>query len=156
MSLSVTCSKEVTINRVFDAPRDLVWRMWTEAEHVQHWWGPHHFTNPVCEWDAKPGGKILIHMQGPEGPPYPMTGDFREVVKPERLVFTCQALMPDGSPAIEVKTTVTLTELDGKTHILLHASGVGYVDMAVQMFAGMEMGWSQSLEKLEAHVGGIL
>ena len=92
-------TRELTITRVLDAPRSLVFRMWTEAEHMARWWGPKGFTNPVCEVDARPGGAIRIHMRGPDGTIYPMTGTFEEIVPPHRLVFTSVARDTDGKPA---------------------------------------------------------
>src|SRR5919197_1132751 len=83
-----TSRREITLTRMFDAPRPLVYRMWTEAKHLAQWFGPHTFTNPVCEVDARPGGKIFIKMQAPNGDTHPMGGTFHEVVPNERLVFT--------------------------------------------------------------------
>src|ERR1700741_3221172 len=79
---------EVVLTRVFDAPRALVFKIWTDPQHLAKWWGPRDFTNPVCELDLRVGGKILIHMRAPDGILYPMTGTFREIAAPERLVFT--------------------------------------------------------------------
>ena len=84
--------REVIITRVFDAPRDLVFRAWTDPRHVSQWWGPHHFTNPVCEVDPRVGGAIRIHMRAPDGTVYPMTGRFVEIDRPHRLVFTTAAV----------------------------------------------------------------
>jgi uncharacterized protein YndB with AHSA1/START domain len=61
---------DLVITRIFDAPRELVWKAWTDPKHVDQWWGPHGFTNPLCEWDARPGVKILVHMRGPKGSPF--------------------------------------------------------------------------------------
>jgi len=141
--------REVTITRVFDAPRSLVFRMWTDPKHMAQWWGPHHFTNPVCEIDARPGGAIRIHMRGPDGVVYPMTGAFREIVEPERLVFTAVAEDSDGNPLLESLTTVTFAEQGGKTKLTVHAQAIGIAPVAAQMLAGMEAGWTQSLERLE-------
>ena len=82
--------KELTLTRVFDAPRERVWDAWTDPKLLAQWWGPQGFTSPVCEVDARPGGALLIHMSG-MGMLAPMTGIFKEVVKPERLVFTNNA-----------------------------------------------------------------
>src|SRR5208283_3243052 len=79
--------RELTLTRVFDAPRDLVWSAWTDPSHMARWWGPNGFTNPRCEMAVRVGGVIRIDMRGPNGIVYPMTGTFREVVAPERLVF---------------------------------------------------------------------
>jgi uncharacterized protein YndB with AHSA1/START domain len=106
---------ELVLTRVFDAPRELVWKVWTDPKHVARWWGPHGFTNPVCELDVRPGGAIRIHMRGPDGTVYPMTGVYLEIVEPERIVFTSAALGADGNPMFEVLTTVTFAEQGGKT-----------------------------------------
>jgi uncharacterized protein YndB with AHSA1/START domain len=155
MNRTPVTEREVTISRLVDAPRDLVWEAWTKAEHVKNWWGPKSFTNPICEWEAKPGGKILIHMQGPEGSVHPMTGDFREVVAPEKLVFNSIAIDAEGNPILESLTTVTFTEQGDKTVMNLHAKAVGYIEIASEMLKWMEAGWLQSLEKLDDLLGGI-
>jgi uncharacterized protein YndB with AHSA1/START domain len=85
MAIATDMTRELTLTRVVDAPRDLVWAAWTEPKHMAKWWGPKHFTNPVCELDVRPGGKILIHMRAPDGATHPMPGVFSEVNKPERL-----------------------------------------------------------------------
>src|SRR5438874_12824597 len=84
----------LVLTRVFDAPRELVFRTWTDPQHVEQWWGPHGFSNPVMEWDARPGGAIRNHMRGPDGTIYPSRGEFLEVVPPERLVFTMTVQNP--------------------------------------------------------------
>jgi uncharacterized protein YndB with AHSA1/START domain/ketosteroid isomerase-like protein len=142
-----TSRREITLTRVFDAPRPLVYRMWTEAKHLAQWFGPHTFTNPVCEVDARPGGKIFIKMQAPNGDTHPMGGIFHEVVPNERLVFTSFVEM-DGNRIVEGHTTVTFEELRGKTRLRLHVAGLGFVDFAERMLAGMEAGWAQSFGKL--------
>src|SRR5205807_2929833 len=80
--------REITFVRTFDAPRELVFRMWTDAKHLAEWWGPRHFDNPVCEADARPGGPILIHMRGPDGMVHVMGGAYSEIIPPTRIVFT--------------------------------------------------------------------
>lgn len=80
--------REFVISRVFDAPRVLVFTAWTDPEHMAQWWGPHGFTNPVCEMDVRPGGAHRIVMRGPDGVEYPIKGVYLEVVEPERLVMT--------------------------------------------------------------------
>lgn len=92
--------RRVVITRVFDAPRELVWRAWTESQHMAKWFGPKSFTIPSCEVDPRVGGVLLLTMRGPDGQDYPMKGVFREVVKPERLSFSNIAVDNDGqSPA---------------------------------------------------------
>jgi len=144
--------QELVLTRVFDAPRELVFKVWTDPKHVAQWWGPKGFTNPFCELDLRPGGAILIHMRGPDGTVYPMTGVHQEVVRPERLVFTSGALDADGNPLFEVLTTVTFTEESGKTKQILKARVIKRTAQAAPYLAGMEAGWTQSLERLAAYV----
>jgi uncharacterized protein YndB with AHSA1/START domain len=140
---------EVVLTRVFDAPRALVFKTWTEPRHLAQWWGPRDFTNPVCELDVRVGGKILIHMRGPDGTVYPMTGTFREIVVPQRLVFTAVVEDHAGHPLLEGLVTATFEELGGKTRLTVREKAVALVPAARQMLAGMETGWAQSLERLE-------
>jgi uncharacterized protein YndB with AHSA1/START domain len=147
----------LVITRIFDAPRALVWKAWTDAKQVEQWWGPHGFTNPLCEWDARPGGAILIHMRGPAGSQFdmvmPMRGRFHEVTALERLVFTSSALEDaGGNPQLEVLNTLTFTEHRGKTTLTLHAKVVKAMPAAAGALAGMEQGWTQQLERLAAHL----
>jgi uncharacterized protein YndB with AHSA1/START domain len=145
-------ARELVITRVFDAPRSLSFSAWTSPNHVAQWWGPHEFTNPVCELDPRPGGAIRIHMCGPDGTVYPMTGVYQEVVEPERLVFTSAALDEEGNPLFEVLNTVTFAEQGSKATVTLRASVVKATPQAMPHLAGMEAGWTQSLERFEAYM----
>jgi uncharacterized protein YndB with AHSA1/START domain len=140
-------SREVSLTRVIDAPRSLVWKAWTDPKHIAGWWGPKGFTSVVDEWDARPGGAIKLEMRAPAGG-HPMTGTFHEVAPPERLVFLAVARDHGGNPLLESLTTVTFAEQGGKTLLTVQASAIGLVEIAPQMLAGMEMGWSQSLDRL--------
>ncbi len=70
---------DLVMTREFDAPRELVFKAWTDAKQTAQWWGPKGFTNPVCELDVRVGGAIRIHMRAPDGVVYPMTGVFEEI-----------------------------------------------------------------------------
>ncbi len=145
--------KELTITRLINAPRQRVWKAWTDPKQVAQWWGPRGFTNPVCEVDAKPGGKILIHMSG-FGMLAPMAGVFTEVVEQERLVFTNNAYF-DASLSrilIEGVTTVTFADEGGKTRLTVHATVLKAAPEATQALAGMNQGWSEQIDKLEEFV----
>jgi uncharacterized protein YndB with AHSA1/START domain len=144
--------RTIVITRVFDAPRALVWKAWTDASHLGQWWGPRGFTNPVCEMDARPGGALRIVMRAPDGAEHPMTGVFREVVEPERLVFTAVAEDERGNALLEALTTVTFAEQGGKTKLTVQARAVGLAVAAARMLEGMQAGWTQSLDRLAAHV----
>jgi uncharacterized protein YndB with AHSA1/START domain len=83
-----TIGRDVVIIRLFNAPRALVYKVWTDPTHVKRWWGPKVFTTPVVEMDVRPGGAYRFVMRSPEGDEYPMKGLYLEVVKNEKLVCT--------------------------------------------------------------------
>jgi uncharacterized protein YndB with AHSA1/START domain len=142
--------RELTIVRIFDAPRALVYRAWTDPKMMAKWWAPKHFTNPVCEVDMRIGGALRIVMRGPDGSEYPMKGVFTEVVKNERIVFTNIAVDEAGNHLLEGVTTVSFEEHGGKTKMTLHTRAAGKVPQAAFMLGGMEQGWTESIDKLEA------
>src|SRR6266700_4700312 len=107
--------RELVITRIFDAPRELVFKVWTDPKHMAQWWGPQGFTNPVCEIDVRPGGALRIVMRAPVGAQHPMRGVFREILEPERLVFTNIAVDADGNHLLEGITKITFAEHGGKT-----------------------------------------
>ena len=144
--------RELVLTRIIDAPRALVFRMWTDPVHLAKWGGPRDFTNPVCEIDFRPGGALRIVMRAPDGTEYPMTGMFREIAAPERLVFTNIAVDTAGKHLIEGLTTVTFAAQDGKTRLTLQTRAVAMVAAATRMLDGMEAGWTQSIDRLAAHV----
>jgi uncharacterized protein YndB with AHSA1/START domain/dihydrofolate reductase len=144
--------RELTITRVINAPREVVWRAWTEADLLKMWWGPRLFTNPVCEVDVRAGGAIRIHMRGPDGVIYPMTGVYDEVTKHKRLVFTSAALDEKGNPLFEVLNTIIFEEIDGKTKLITRASVSNESAQAKPYLDGMKEGWTQSLERLAEFV----
>ncbi len=150
---TTSSEREVVITRVFDGPCRPLFKAWIDAKHVSVWWGPHGFTNPVCELDLRPGGAIRIHMRGPDGTLYPMTGVYQEIVEPERLAFTSAALDEEGNPLFEVLNTVTFTGQGGKTTLRLQARVVKSTAGAAPYLKGMEEGWTQSLERFAAYMG---
>ena len=107
----------VTLTRIFEAPHALVWKAWTDPKMMARWFGPRGFTNPVCELDVRVGGSLRIAMRGPDGNDYPMKGVFREVLKPERLVFTNIAIdkagkhLLEGRPQLPLPRTTTRPRL---------------------------------------------
>jgi uncharacterized protein YndB with AHSA1/START domain len=141
----------VTFTRSFDAPRALVFKLWTDPVHLARWWGPAGFTNPVCEFEARPGGRFHIAMTAPDGTAYPVDGEVREIVPPERLVMLCVCCHDDsGVPGIEVLNRVTFSEKDGRTTIVVEARVVKADPAMIDAIAGMEQGWSESLDRLAA------
>jgi uncharacterized protein YndB with AHSA1/START domain len=145
--------RKLVLTRTFQAPRSLVFKVWTDPKHLAQWWGPHGFTNPVCEVEVRPGGDIRIDMTGPDGVVYPMNGVFHEIVEPERLVFTATAHQDkEGRPGLEVLNTVTFVEHEGGTTLTLEAVVKKAAPEAARALEGMEVGWTQSLERLAAQL----
>jgi uncharacterized protein YndB with AHSA1/START domain len=86
-SSSDTASREIATTRVFDAPRDLVFDAWTSPEHVAQWWGPNGFTTTTHSMDVRPGGEWIFVMHRPDGSDYKNHIVYREVVRPERILY---------------------------------------------------------------------
>lgn len=102
--------RELVIRREFDAPRELVWKMWTEAEHVARWWGPQGFSTTIKQMDVRPGGVWEQVLHGPDGMDYPNKSVFTEVVKPERIVYT-HGGGKKGGPGVHFESTWTFEAL---------------------------------------------
>jgi uncharacterized protein YndB with AHSA1/START domain len=144
---------QVTIERTFSAPRELVFDALTQAEHLARWWGPHHFDVPFCESDPRPGGAIRIDMRGPE--PYgtsPIYGEFIEVERPDLFSMVLRGFEePDGSWGIEHVTTFRFEDAPGGgTHMRMTTVVKQVSEAMLPALRGMKDGWSQSFEKLEA------
>jgi uncharacterized protein YndB with AHSA1/START domain len=148
---------ELTLTRVFDAPRERVFKAWIDPQLLARWWGPRGFSTPVAELDVQPGGKLNIVMEDSEGliekgSRYPMEGVFREIVEPQRLVYEASPLM-NGKPFMDTLMTVTFEEQDGKTKLTLHILVTNITPEAAGPLSGMEMGWNQSFDKLVEFLG---
>lgn len=144
---------DVTITRTLDAPRERVWEAWTDPEQVAEWWGPEGFTVPNCAVDARADGEFSIDMQAPDGTIYPNIGEFHEVEEPERLVFTGRGFEgEDGSYQLEVRNTVMFEDDGNRTHLELEAEVVSATPVVKDALGGMEIGWSQSFEKLQGYL----
>jgi uncharacterized protein YndB with AHSA1/START domain len=158
MTVDAAVSEHLTrlsIRREFDAPRALVWKMWTDPAHVAVWWSPEHFTTPKVEMDVRPGGAIHMVMRGPDGSDYPFDGRFLSIDEPEQLVMRTWVNGADGSTWFEVEQTVRFEEVRGRTVMRFEAVVVEARADALGPLSGMEAGWSQSLDKLERHIGDV-
>jgi len=145
--------RELHMSRIIDARPGRVFRAWIDPREVAQWWGPHGFTNPVCELDARPGGRIRIDMTAPEGTVYPMKGLFHEITPNERIVVTTSALDDEeGNPGLEVVNIVTFDDNGGMTKLTLKAAVVKSSPEAEGALEGMEEGWSQSLSRLARYL----
>lgn len=143
---SSVAAPSLTIERTFNAPRDLVWKAWTEPEHVRQWLGPGGFTATDFQMDPAPGGAWSSRMVGPDGGKYANRGVIREVIEPERLVFTFAWDDENGEPGREMLITITLTEEGGRTQMTFHQAEFE----SAEDRDGHEQGWSESFDKLAA------
>lgn len=140
---------ELHLKRFFAAPRDLVFAAWTKPEMLKEWWGPKVFTNPVCGFEARGGGRIYIEMQSPTGERFPMSGEVIEFYPPYRFHFTANALGEGGKTLFTNWNSVFFEEVEGGTQVTLDVHVMHMNDpMAPQYLKGMSQGWSQSLDKL--------
>lgn len=135
--------REARITRVVDAPRELVWKAWTEPEQLARWWGPHGMTTPLptIEMDVRPGGVFRLTMvSDADGVEYRSEMVFREVVEPARLVFAWDAQRGLGSGVV----TVSFKDLGDKTEVTLHWSGYA----TDRFFPEIKVGWAQQMDRL--------
>jgi len=146
--------RTLTTTRVFDAPRELVYRAWTDPRQLALWFPPEHFTAPVCQLDVRPGGALRIDMKGDDdagdfaGAVFPAVGVYREVVPNERLAFTLKGL-EEGPPPM-VLTTVIFEDQGRKTKLTIHQTADTIADYDVLRKIGATEGLRQSLDKLSA------
>jgi uncharacterized protein YndB with AHSA1/START domain len=153
---SVPEERELVITRVFDAPRERVWKMWTEPESIKLWWGPVGFTAPYVRIDLRVDGKYLYCMRGSDGKEYWSGGTFREIVPMERIVATDSFTDKDGNIVsatsyglsaeypLELMLTVTFEdEENGKTKLTIRHAG----HPSGQDMEGARIGWTTSLDK---------
>ena len=149
-------TKDLVIERIFDAPREQVWRAWTDPELFMRWWGPSTFTSPTCRMDVRPGGRYVWSMRDPDGNDYYSAGMFLEVIPPERLVYTDSFADKDGNiipPSVygmsdafptELTVTVTLEDLGKQTKMRTTFSGMPEGPEKEMTAAG----FNESLDKL--------
>jgi uncharacterized protein YndB with AHSA1/START domain len=142
---------EAGLSKVYDAPRELVFRAWTEREHFERWFGPKGFRIVMHEHDARVGGRLRFDMIGPDGTLYTNRMDFLEVTRPERLIFNHGVDKDDDANKWRVIVTFD-SQSDGKTVITMRQlhptkaqrdAGIG--------FGAVEYGY-QTLDKLAAHM----
>jgi uncharacterized protein YndB with AHSA1/START domain len=159
---------ELVITRSFDAPRDLVFKVWSEAEHLKNWWGPKGFKIGVAEFDFRPGGCFHYSMKSLDG--HEMWGKFvyHEIESPERIVFVNSFSDPEGNivPApfsatfpLEVRNLVTFTEIEGKTTITLSGGPINVSEEELNFFKGMfesmKQGFGGTFDQLDAYLAEI-
>lgn len=136
---------ELTMTRVFDAPRELVWKVWTDPEHAIHWWGPRWHSARHIEMDVRPGGKWRNCLRSAEtGEDLWHHGVFKEVVPPERLVFTF-AWEAEGERGLETLVTATFIDENGKTRMKFHHAPF----QSIEERDGHNGGWTSTFDRLD-------
>jgi uncharacterized protein YndB with AHSA1/START domain len=148
----VANDNELILKRVFDAPRDLVWKAWTDPEMLKEWSAPRAFTLPVSEGDLRPGGAWRARMRKDDGTELDLGGVYREIAAPERLVFTHVWMDENGKPGTETLVTVTLTEGGDKTEMNFRQSGFD----SVESRDDHREGWNECFDKLAELVAELL
>lgn len=158
-----------TISRVFDAPRELMSRMWTERDHLVNWWGPKGLTMLHCTNDLRPGGVMLYGMGRPGGGEMWGKWVYREIAPPERLSFVVSFTDPQGNTVrapfsndwpLEVLSTLTFTEVEGgKTLLTMEGFPINASEAEQAMFRGfnasMQSGWTGTLDQLADYLGKV-
>ena len=141
---SGTAAGELVMRRTFNAPRELVFRAWTEPQLLAQWSCPRGFTFTEQRGELRIGGAFFARMRSPEGTEHRLRGVYREIVPPERLVFTHCWVDESGTPGPETLVTVSLAERDGRTEMAFHQG----IFSSVEAREGHGQGWSSCFERL--------
>ncbi len=159
---------DLNLSRIVDAPRDLVFKVWTDAEHFAQWFGPRDVALPFCRIDPRPGGALHYCHRLRDGTVVWVKGVYRELVAPERLVFAAWFVDASGQPAAHpmfpdwpldtiIVTTVTFADLDGKTRLtvqqVLEPAAAAAKDVVRRERPAARAGWTETLDRLDEYVG---
>jgi uncharacterized protein YndB with AHSA1/START domain len=155
MSNTNTSERELVMTRVINAPRDLVFNVWTDPKHIANWWGPNGFTNTIHEMDVRPGGNFLLTMHGPDGTDYPNKIVYDEIVKPEKITWSHGSGVENDPGQFNV--TVTFEAQGQKTVLTMRMLFVSKEakDMVVEKHGAIE-GNRQTMDRLEAYCQKII
>ncbi len=156
----------ITIDRIFDAPKETVWKAWTDEEMAKKWWGPESFTAPSIKIDLRVGGKYIFAMHGPAGTEWDKymysAGEYLEIIPNEKLVVTDYFSDAEGNmmepseqgqdsnfPKVSTVTVLFETVEEGKTKLsIIYPKPETQEQMDAMLKSGMKEGWSSSLNKL--------
>jgi len=144
-----TSDRELIITRLLNAPRELVWDVFTTPEHIKNWWGPNGFTNTIDKMDVKPGGEWEFVMHGPDGTDYKNKSIYKEIIRPERIVF-------EHVSGPKFIATITFTAEGNKTYLKWHMlfESAEQFQQVVKTFKADE-GLKQNIVKLEEYLAGV-
>lgn len=146
---------ELTFTRIFDAPRELVFKAFSEAEQIRQWWPPQGWTMPVCRLDFRPGGEWIYNFRNSDGEEHWSKAVYDEIVPVEKIVYTdwfidAQGNVIQGLPSKQV--TMTFDDLDGKTQLNVHVQLKSAADRKKLVEMGFMQGFTQTLNNLEQHL----
>jgi uncharacterized protein YndB with AHSA1/START domain len=139
------------ISRSFDAPRALVFELWASPEHLARWWGPKNFSVPSVSVDFRPGGEYRHAIRSADGVEYWMQGVYREIVAPERIVFTFAWEDEAGRPQAWTLVTVTFDDTNGKTRLTFRQEPFDTVEER----DSHQEGWGECLDRLQSYVAQL-
>ena len=149
LKVTTPSDREIVMTRVFDAPRDLVFEAHSSCEHMSNWWGPRKYEVTSCEIDFRPGGTWRMVHRGPDGEDYGFHGEYREIVPPERIVWTFEF---EGMPGHVSVETLSLEEQDGKTTLTSTSVFDTVEDRDGMIESGMESGAAESMDRLDEYL----
>jgi len=161
---TVNETERMVVTRVFDAPRELVWKAWTDPKYVMQWWGPKDFTSLFCEMDFRVGGKFLCCMRAPDGQEFWNGGEYHEIVPHEKIVYSMYFADAKGNKVEaaqygieheamdDAHDVITFEDFgDGQTKLTL----IGNESMESAKNSGQVEGMNESLDKFAAVVAGL-
>ena len=150
LTLTTPSEREIVMTRDFDAPRELVFEAHSKCEHMANWWGPRRYTLTLCEMDFRPGGAYRFVQRGDDGAEYGFRGEFREILPPERIVWTFEF---EGMPGHTSVDTLTLEDLGGgKTRLTAHSLFETVEDRDGMLSSGMQEGASETWDRLAEYL----
>jgi uncharacterized protein YndB with AHSA1/START domain len=147
-SHSASLDRDLVVTRLIDAPRPLVFKAWTNAEQVARWWGPKGYVTVDSDMDIRPGGAYRVVMRSPEGVDHRKRGIYREIVEPERLIFTFAWEAADGTLGPELLIVVTFEDLGSRTRLTLRQGAFE----TVAMRDSHTLGWTSCLERFAEYM----
>jgi uncharacterized protein YndB with AHSA1/START domain len=148
LTVTTPSDREIVMTRVFDAPRDLVFEAHTSCDHLRNWWGPRRYEIASCEVDFRPGGAWRI-VHRAEGEEHAFYGEYREIVRPERIVWTFEW---GGMPGHGSVDTLTLEEHDGKTRLTATSVFDSVEDRDGMLTSGAEEGAAETWDRLDEYL----
>jgi uncharacterized protein YndB with AHSA1/START domain len=147
LKVTTPSDTEIVMTREFDAPRELIFEAHSSCEHLNKWWGPRKYSFELCEMDFRPGGKYRFVHRGPDGvEEHGFRGEYREIVPPERIVWTFEW---EGMPGHISVDTLTLNDIGGgRTKLTAHSFFDSVEDRDGMLQSGMEEGASETYDRL--------